>query len=112
MSKLLSPNVVAVIGQANLSEGAASHAAIEVKVSGTPPQIHRALKHLAKGGKKVLGKATVKSDVKAEPVKKAKKPSDGRPDEGSSVSDDASKVSDDKNESVSPRDFANNLLDS
>jgi hypothetical protein len=89
MSKQLSPSVVGLIGESNLTE--VSHANVSVTISGTPSEVQRATKHLAKS-KGAFKKAIEKSHV-AEPEHEEPEADDGDVEESS------------------PRDFANLLLD-
>lgn len=85
MSKL-SPSVVGLIGEGNISE--VSHANVSVTISGTPSEVQRATKHLARS-KGAFKKAIEKSQ--AEPEEPA--------------------AEDETQEESTPRDFANLLLD-
>jgi hypothetical protein len=99
----ISPSVVSLIGESNLSE--VSHATIELKVTGTSAEVQRAVKHIAGSkGKKTLAKMA-KKEVKDEPEDAG----DDLPATHADPGPDGRGVLA-RDESISPEDLANARL--
>ena len=107
----ISPSVVSLIGESNLSE--VSHATIELKVTGTSAEVQRAVKHIAGSkGRKTLAKMA-KKEVKDDADDGSESESEGRPYSRSKEAEMDAREKDSLpvREGISPKKFATRLLD-